>query len=320
MFAPGSIWNDVDGHPIQAHGGGILYDQGVYYWFGENKNGSTIQVNGVARVDVIGISCYSSTDLVHWHNEGLALPAVHDEAEHDLHPGKVVERPKVIYNRQTQTYVMWIHVDTADYTYARAGVAISSTPAGPYRYLGSIAPCGTDSRDLTLFQDDDGSAYLIFASEYNRNITIAQLTEDYLSVQDAFTKNFSAPRRSEGREAPAMFKHGGKYYIITSGCTSWETNAAEYAVASSPFGPWQILGNPCIGRQAEYTFSSQGTFVLPVHGYEDAFIFLADRWNPSDLTDSRYVWLPLQIKAGIPLITWHDTWDFSVFLDPEMVE
>jgi beta-xylosidase len=317
MFAPGEIWNDTAGQPIQAHGGGILYDRGRYYWFGENKQGPTIEVGGVMRVDAIGIACYSSPDLINWQNEGLVLPAVLYKPEHDLAPSKVVERPKAIYNQRTRTYVMWIHVDTADYAYAQAGVAISSTPIGPYRYLGSIAPCGTDCRDLTLFQDDDGYAYLIFASEYNRNITIARLAGDYLSVQDAFTKNFSAPRRSEGREAPAMFKHAGKYYIITSGCTSWETNAAECAVASSPFGPWHVLGNPCTGQQAEHTFDSQGTFVLPVPGYEDAFLFLADRWHPSNLSDSRYVWLPLQMNAGIPSITWHETWDFSVFHDPK---
>lgn len=316
MFVPGGIWNDTDGQSIQAHGGGMLSAQGRYYWFGENKNGPTRKIDGVARVDVIGIACYSSSDLLHWQNEGLALSAVLDNADHDLAPGKVVERPKVIYNQRTQTYVMWMHVDTADYAYARAGIAVSPTPTGPYRYLGSLAPCNTDCRDLTLFQDDDGTAYLVFASEYNRNITIARLADDYLSVQDAFTRHFSAMDRSAGREAPALFKYAGKYYIITSGCTGWETNAAECAVASSPSGPWQILGNPCTGQQAEYTFISQGTFVFPVPGYEGAFLFLADRWNPSNLSDSRYVWLPLQMHAGIPSITWHETWDFSIFHHP----
>lgn len=316
MLVPGGIWNDTDGQPIQAHGGGILSDQGRYYWFGENKNGPTRKVDGVARVDMIGIACYSSFDLLYWQNEGLALSAVLDDAEHDLAPGKVVERPKVIYNQRTQTYVMWMHVDTADYTYARAGIAVSPTPTGPYRYLGSLAPCGTDCRDLTLFQDDDGTAYVVFASEYNRNITIARLTDDYLSVQDAFTKNFSAPHRSAGREAPVLFKDAGNYYIITSGCTGWETNAAECAVASSPFGPWHILGNPCRGELADTTFHAQSTFVLALQGYEHAFLFLADRWNPENLSDSRYVWLPLHMRAGVPTIPWHEAWDFSVFHYP----
>ncbi|GCE20771.1 glycoside hydrolase family 43 protein [Dictyobacter kobayashii] len=315
MFAPGRIWNDLNGQPIQAHGGGILYEQGKYYWFGENKNGPTLPQGG--RVDVIGVSCYSSSDLLHWQDEGIVLPAVQDNPDHDLAPTKIVERPKVIYNRETQSYVMWMHIDTADYTYARAGVAVSATPTGPYRYVESVTPCNTDCRDLTVFQDDDGAAYLIFASEYNRNITIAQLSDDYLTIKDVFTKQFSYPRRHEGREAPAMFKHAGKYYLITSGCTGWAANAAECAVASSPFGPWQVVGNPCTGPQAEYTFNAQGTFVLPLPGQQNAFIFLADRWNPRDLSDSRYVWLPLQVKAGIPEIPWHETWDLTIFHDPD---
>ncbi len=318
MFAPGSIWNDTDDQPIQAHGGGILYDQGVYYWFGENKNGPTfLSPAGLERVDIVGISCYSSSDLVHWRNEGIVLPAVVDQPEHDLHAGKVVERPKVLYNARTRTYVMWFHVDTYDYTYARAGVAISDRATGPYHYLGSFAPCGTDCRDLTIFQDDDGIAYIVFASEWNRNLTIAQLTDDYRSTGPAFIKAFSTPHRSKGREAPAVFKNNGYYYLITSGCTGWAANAAECAVAPSLFGPWQVLGNPCTGQQAECTFDSQGTFVLPVSGYEGEFLFLADRWNPSNLSDSRYVWLPLRMHAGIPSITWHKTWDFSVFRDSQ---
>ncbi|MEI7534032.1 MAG: glycosyl hydrolase family 43, partial [Verrucomicrobiae bacterium] len=36
-FAPGEIWRDTSGHPINAHGGGILYHEGVYYWYGELK-------------------------------------------------------------------------------------------------------------------------------------------------------------------------------------------------------------------------------------------------------------------------------------------
>ena len=37
-FEPGAVWLDTDGRPIQAHGGGMLFDRGVYYWFGENKD------------------------------------------------------------------------------------------------------------------------------------------------------------------------------------------------------------------------------------------------------------------------------------------
>jgi hypothetical protein len=36
-FSPGEVWRDVDGNPIEAHGGGILVFGNVYYWFGEDR-------------------------------------------------------------------------------------------------------------------------------------------------------------------------------------------------------------------------------------------------------------------------------------------
>jgi hypothetical protein len=82
------------------------------------------------------------------------------------------------------------------------------------------------------------------------------------------------------------------------------------------FGPWEELGNPCIGsgEQTANTFQSQGTFILPVQGRPDAFIFMADRWNPKNAIDGRYVWLPIEFHHGVPMFRWHDEWDLS-FLD-----
>lgn len=65
---------------------------------------------------------------------GLALPA----GQHpDLDPSKVAERPRVLYNDATQRFVMWLHVDTADYELASCGMATSSSPAGQVQGLGS---------------------------------------------------------------------------------------------------------------------------------------------------------------------------------------
>lgn len=46
-IVPGEVWNDTDGNPINAHGGGILYHEGTYYWYGEYKKGKTIHPNGL---------------------------------------------------------------------------------------------------------------------------------------------------------------------------------------------------------------------------------------------------------------------------------
>ncbi len=110
-----------------------------------------------------------------------------------------------------------------------------------------------------------------------------------------------------------MFRNGTRYYLIASACTGWRPNAALYAVASSPMGPWNVKGNPCKGPDAELTFHSQSTHVLRVPGKKGTFIFLADRWNPEDLSDSRDVWLPLRVDGDSVEVRWFDRWDYSVF-------
>lgn len=36
-FHPGQPWLDTNGKRIHAHGGSIFYENGRYYWYGENK-------------------------------------------------------------------------------------------------------------------------------------------------------------------------------------------------------------------------------------------------------------------------------------------
>ena len=300
----------MDGVPIQAHGGGILFDRGTYYWFGENKASVTHRRGVVGfNVDAIGVSCYASTDLYNWENKGIVLSSVKGPVEHELHTSKIIERPKVIYNALTKKYVMFLHIDSNDYKVARLGLATSDTPAGVYEYIGSIAPHGSDSRDMTVFKDDDGKAYLIHASEWNATLVIGELSGDYCLTTGTFKKVF--PKGF--REAPAVFKHHNKYYLLTSGCTGWNPNPAEYALTESIFGPWNRLGNPCTGPNAVVTFNSQSTFVFQVTGKQDAYIAMFDMWNKEDLGSSTYVWLPILFNHEKIIIGWLDEWDLSCF-------
>ncbi|KAH9315129.1 hypothetical protein KI387_023756, partial [Taxus chinensis] len=325
-FYPGREWRDTDGRPIQAHGGGILYveETRTFYWYGENKDGRTYHIHrkSTARVDIIGVSCYSSKNLWAWKNEGIVLPGEKNNKTHDLHVSNVLERPKVIYNDRTRQYVMWMHIDYANYSKASVGVAVSSSPTGPFHYLGSKRPHGFDSRDMAIFKDDNGEAYIIYSSDDNSELHIGQLREDYKDITQVMQRVLVG----DHREAPAVFKHRGLYYMITSGCTGWAPNTALAHSAESMLGLWETLGNPCMGGNEDFratTFFAQGTFVLPLPGVPDTFIFMADRWNPADLRDSRYVWLPLTMDgpADEPLeddfefplwsrvsIYWHKKW------------
>jgi len=138
-------WNDTKGNVINAHGAGILYFKDTYYMFGEIKRGKTWLVPGQTwecyRVPAGGISCYSSKDLSIWKYEGVALAPVIGDSLNDLDTGKVVERPKVIYNKTTKKFVMWMHIDTKDYSWAHSGVAVSDSPTGT-SILAAFNPMG----------------------------------------------------------------------------------------------------------------------------------------------------------------------------------
>lgn len=301
-FRPGDVWYDDQGAPINAHGGGLLFRKGRYYWFGE------VRGRGASR----GVNVYSSRDLYNWKHEGLALKQEEDTTS-DITVGSIIERPKVIYNPKTRKYVMWFHLELKGkgYSAARAGVAVSDRPEGPYTFIKSFRPNGNMSRDMGLFVDDDGKAYHIYSSRENYDLRIARLSDDFLSPTTRDSLLFS-----KHREAPALFKHRGTYYLITSGCTGWDPNAAALHSAPSLFGPWKYEGDPLTGPGADKTFGGQSTFVQPIQGKKNAFLFMADQWNPKNLSDSRYLWLPVQFRNNVPFIEWKEDWRLDFFQRP----
>ncbi|QXV65937.1 family 43 glycosylhydrolase [Mucilaginibacter sp. 21P] len=340
-FTPGAIWPDNKGVHINAHGGGLLYDKGMYYWFGEHK------VAGErGNSAMVGVHCYSSKDLYNWKDEGIALPVSADSTS-DIAQGCILERPKVVYNRKSKMYVMWFHLELKGkgYSAARAGVAVSKKPTGPYKFLKSYRPnpnslpfypagtpademvdcsrpknesdqffCrdlpgGQMARDMTVFVDDDGKAYHVYSSEENNTIQVAELTDDYTG----HTGKFSRVYIGHQTEAPAVFKRNGLYYMIGSGCTGWAPNAARWFTSRSMFGPWTFHGNPCKGEGSDKTYGGQSTYILPVSGKKDAFIFMADKWEHKNAIDGRYLWLPIAFKGNDIEINWSDSWDLSVF-------
>lgn len=289
-------FKDTKDSLINAHGAGVLYHNKVYYLFGEIKKGKTWLVPGQNwedyRVPAGGVSCYSSTDLKHWKNLGVALAATMGDSESELDTGRVIERPKVLYNAKTGKFVMWFHSDKNDYQSSKAGVAVSDSPAGPYKYLGSIKPNNQMLRDMTLFKDTDDKAYVIYSSEDNNTMHVCLLTDDYLKP----TTHYSRILIDKRRESPSIFKNNGKYFLITSGCSGWAPNAASYAVADQIMGPWTEIGNPCRGENSEQTFFAQGGYVLPVNGNSSDFIFMGDLWNKLDLEKSGYLWIPFKVS------------------------
>jgi hypothetical protein len=69
---------------------------------------------------------------------------------------------------------------------------------------------------------------------------VSQLTDDFLSTTGKFQRIFV----NQVLEAPAIFKHDGKYFFVGSHCTGWAPNPAVSAMADSIFGPWRVLEIP----------------------------------------------------------------------------
>ena len=303
IVKPGDPWVDNRGQRIQAHGGGITFWNGTYYWFGEDRTPAN-------DPDKRYVACYSSRDLVHWkfRRQVLAL----SDPEH-LGPHWVLERPKVYPNQSTHQFVLYAHLDDARYKVARVMVAVSNRIDGDYRYVKSFRPLDQESRDIGQFIDDDGSAYLIFESRPTKGFFIAKLSSDYLSVEKQ-TAFIQAPL-----EGGALVHDNGLYYVIGSRMTGWAPNPNQYATAVNLEGPWSTFKD--IAPPEKKTYGSQSSFLLKVVGSKStSVIYMGDIWKPTAQWDSRYLWMPLEMGDGKLWVSEPKAWTIDVATGETQIE
>lgn len=344
---PGQVWLDTDGNRIQAHGGSVIYIDGTYYFYGENKE----KTDGINGIQHWGIRCYSSKDLYNWKNEGIIIEPEPDDNESSLNPYNVSERPHIIYNERTKKYVAWIKNINRDATQTET-VLTADNFLGPYKKVRQgIRPLNMSAGDFDLAVAPDGKAYYYFERVHSETIC-ADLTDDYTDVTGYYSTHFPHPYPPYVREATAHFCYKNKHYLITSGTTGYFPNPSEVAVGDSWHGPFTILGNPCPNDSSDTTYHSQISSVFKVHGKKNLYIACGDRWlpehmdiryfdcsrlfealfNPDTTNDinelksrvnvehyntsiSDYVWLPLRFEEpsekyplGMVFIDWLDEW------------
>jgi len=316
QIRPGQLWNDSNGKPINAHGGGVLYHKGVYYWYGTHK------IEGLSEKTFAdgGIHCYASNDLISWTDQGMVLSIVPDDHRSDLAFGCNFDRPKVVYNAKTKKFVAFfkLYLKGAGVTTGYVGVAIGDSPSGPFTYshkfLGAGSPNG--SGDYAMFQEENGDLYHLTVRKPDKAFVVGKMSDDYLLPEGNYVV---CDGITEKTEAPAIVKRNGIYHLLGSGSTGWDPNPARYFTSKSLSGPWISHGNPCEGENPENglgkekTFGGQSTFILPVFGRKDAYIAMFDVNKPENPYDSRHIWLPVTIKDDRFLISWRDSWDTSLF-------
>jgi hypothetical protein len=292
---PGEVWLDDQGRAIEAHGGAVVRHGPTFYWFGENH------ADGWAPA-TRKVSCYASNDLIHWTNRGSVLSL--GDVEH-LGPGWILERPRVFYSAKTKRFVMYAHIDDAKYKFARVAVLVSEQIDGRYSYVRSFRPFNQESRDIGEFVDDDGTNYLIFESRPTGGFFVAKLSLDALRLQQqiAFIH--------EPLEGGAIAHVNGYYFFVGSHLTGYKSNPDIFASAAELAGPWTPFRD--IAPPETNTWDSQSTMLLKVVGSQTtSLIFIGDRWNVSHLADSRYIWMPLQIKGAELYLSRPQPWTIDV--------
>lgn len=321
-FKPGVLWLDTNGNPINAHGGGIIFVNDTYYWYGEHK------LPGRSEEDKAdgGVHCYSSTDLYNWTDEGLVLSVDWENSESDIAAGCILERPKVTYNEKTSKYMMYFKLYPVGkgYEFGYLGVAISDSPTGPFvyshRFLGADSPYG--SGDFSIFKDQNGDIYHYAVRkpgkgfEGTKAFVAGRLNDEYTYPKESY---IVLEDITKGTEAPAIIFHEDKYFMLGSASSGWRPNAARSFVSSTPVGPFINTGNPCFGVNPnngvgpEKTYGAQSSFIFSVQGKKNAYVAMFDIWKPEMPIEGLYVWLPVTLTSEGLKIEWMDEWDLSVF-------
>lgn len=344
---PGVPWNDTDGKPIQAHGGSIIYVDGLFYWYGENKE-HTRPGNGIWHW---GVRAYSSPDLYNWDDCGLIVPPVLNDESSPLHPSSSLDRPHIIYNARTRKYVCWLKIMGpigSDLTQQTETILVADNFLGPYTIVRSgLKPLGMYGGDFDLAVDPrDGKGYYFFERVHGE-IICADLNEDYTDVSGYYTTHL-ARTGAVRREAPAHFTRDSKHYLLSSGLTWYFANPTETAIAHTYHGPWTTVGRTHENDTAYSSLGSQISSVFKHPHKRDLYIAIADRWvtdeaarfghvreqlistfsrayasnevDPEqvqikldprgevDTSSSGYVWLPILFDGQTPRIAWRDAW------------
>jgi hypothetical protein len=315
VFQPGIVWRDSAKQPINAHGGGVIFHEGIYYWHGTHK------IEGLSEATHAdgGVRAYASRDLVNWHNQGMVL-LLDGVGDQDLTHECNFDRPKVVYNQRTGQFVLFFkfYPKGLGTRVGFVGVATSRSPSGPFvyqhKFLGGNSPEGTG--DFAMFQDEDGSLYHLAVRKPDKAFVVGKMSDDYLLPEGDYHVAEGVTRATE---APAVIKRDGRYWMLASGSTGWAPNPARSFSAVSIFGPWTSHGDPCEGVNPnnglgpELAFGGQSASIITVAGRDDAFIAFFDINKPDHPFESLYIWLPISFAGGRMSIPWHDTWSLDVF-------
>jgi hypothetical protein len=250
----------------------------------------------------------TSTDDINYGNDTVALS--YTDAP-DLNNCKL-ECITFVYNPTINKIILWAHYENnADYTLARLAVA-SATPGQKFVYGKSFRPFNNQSRDMSVFEDDDGSAYITSTANNNADMILYKLTSNWQDVESQVSTIYVGMHR----EAPSMIKKDGLYYLFTSQPAGWYPSKSMYSSAASISGKWSEMRE--IGNTS--TFSSQSGQVARLkEGTGNNYAMMANRWmfgwkDAVDPTHHQRM-LPISFSNGYAFYDFYENIKYSAVND-----
>ena len=272
---------------------GIRYDSSIFYQNNSTIVGADPSVITVGDEyylyvtnsdggDCSYIQGYKSKNLTDWEWLGrVFVPDRNAWAVSSLWAPEVVEH-------NGKYYMYYSGYDT-NLRHMGIGLAVSDSPAGPFKEFEGTLANGTvvdktispfnsvfkeyDSSfkliDPNLFIDDDGRIYLYVSQDQVRgqsSVYGMELESDLVSIKvDTLTGPLAKPSlewenpyaTSKWNEAPFMFKHNGKYYLLYS-ANFYKSSLYSIgcAVSTSPLGKFTKMETPLLSAREEWPYIS----------------------------------------------------------------
>jgi hypothetical protein len=300
---------DTDGNGIDAHDGDLEYFAGTYHLYGTSYScGYQLEITGSP---FCGFKSYSSVDLVNWTDDGFLFDGSTLAWQASCAPPHYgCYRPHVLYNASTGKYVLWINsYDSASGYHVLTAV----TPSGPFTEAPQpvLADMGTPGTyvngDFTLFQDDDGTAYINYSfinvptpvGQANHILRVQKLNSSYTSgVVGAVT----SPGASRA-EALSLVKKDSTYYMIYGpDCAYCGGTNTLYKSATAVLGTWsapQVLNTNSCGGQPSFVSK------LPTAAGGWTYAYGSDLWHTlagvsvvRNQALANYYWTPLSVSGA----------------------
>ena len=256
--------NNQTGTSLHTKGG--FYDGSLYYSYSVNVSGGRASVTES-----------SSKDGYSFGNSRVVVPTT---AHKDMASCKI-ESVKTAYVPSKNTVIVAAHWEKPN-GYADGKLFLATgTPGGDFELRCIERPLGVEVRDMSIFIDDDGTAYLLAAankpgvdSGANATTYVFKFKDDLTGIEEVTARLFPEMYR----EMPNIVKIDGWYYLFVSQTSGWAPSAGAYAVSRNMKEGWSDL-RP-IGNTS--TFGSQSSWILQIGEGENAhYLMHAYRWGPA---------------------------------------